>query len=450
MAKTDYKKVVLDYLLEHKNEEIKRDVLIKSTGISKSRLSEILKSIREDGYNVSTPPRSGLIVLEQISNQVILPAIKDVNLREWLIIFLLSRYGSLSFRELVLKELNVKEYDLDVELKLDNKDVYDDSSLIKAIKSEYQDAYQDQSDINIASDFLSITTLRKDLTHLREEGLIRLSHSSNAKYELTSKAPYILSISEDSLIEFCQKYEDHLSTTSELLPIKHVYKKVQQLIEWDGFTYEQRKFGKINEITNAQIDKFNEFVSHPYKTNALILHSNFKNVKHEELTSVGILFYSVETSAFYILGLNHSTNHYEVKRLDYIDSISDTELANTVFHSDECYQMFDEMFAAGFDPQVYHVKVLLRDFGNVTTRFKSLNSIRKESTLHLIDSPPSDCLYKYVYEDNIRGLSDFARFLRSFGYSVLALEPMELKQQMIGTYNRIIEKYESMEQLINE
>lgn len=104
------------------------------------------------------------------------------------------------------------------------------------------------------------------------------------------------------------------------------------------------------------------------------------------------------------------------------------------------------MFGPGFNKEVYHVKVLYSDsYNNIKTRFDNLSSIREYATIREIGNPPDDCPYKYVYEDNIRGLEDFARFLRSFGSSVLALEPPELTKKMVYTYNRIIKKNEKMD-----
>ena len=122
-------------------------------------------------------------------------------------------------------------------------------------------------------------------------------------------------------------------------------------------------------------------------------------------------------------------------------------MPNTIFHSEEYYRIYNEMFGPGYYPEMYHVKVLLQDFGNVVLRFKNLSSIRNKSSIRLIESPPDGCIYKYVYEDDIRGLDDFARFLRTFGLSVLVMEPPELKEKMKRTYNRVIEKYTEMDGL---
>ena len=447
MAKKDYKQIVLNYLLQHPNEKIKRETLLTDIGISKSRLSEILNSIKTDGYRIISPPRSGLLMLEMPASQLVLNTVKDSDLRQWIIIFLLSRFGPLSFRELIVKALSIKEYDPTLSLKLNNRKVYDDNSLIKSIKSESASSYCEEDDIDVANDYISITTLRKDLNALRNSGLVTLKSGKKVTYDLTGNAPYIIPISGDSLAEFCMKYEEHVSATTELLPIKQAYNKIQKIISWDGTENEQRRFGKINKIDESQIDRFNYFISHSYKNTRITIHSEYNGKERHDTVSVGLLYYSVETNAFYALCYNHTKERIEADRLDFIDSITEETKPNKIFHSPEYYQIYNEMFGPGFYPEVYHVKVLLQDFGNVITRFHNLASIRTNSSISVIDNPPTDCIYKYIYEDDIRGLDDFARFLRTFGFSVLAIEPPSLKEKMILTYSRILDKYKKMDDL---
>ena len=450
MAKKDYKRTVLEYLLQHENKDIEREILISDIGISKSRLSEILKSIREDGYSISSPPRSGLIRLDKNENHIVLPSIKDVDLREWLIIFILSQYGSLSFRDLIIKILSIKDYDADYPLTIDDKKVYDDNHLIKSFKSFISDKMSDEYEIDVAEDYLSVTTLRKDLTSLRKKGFVRLKEGQKTTYELTSKAPYILYVPEDRLSEFCQTYEDHVTSISGLKPLKEVYDKIRTQIAWDDMDTVQRRFGRQAQISQDQIDKFNNFVSHQYKTNRLTIHSFYGGKEKHETISVGLIFYCVETGAFYALCHNHSKCKIMTIRLDYIDDISDNKEKNKIFHNDEYYKKYKEMFAAGYDQQVHHVKVLFKDFGNIKERFVNLTKIRSEASLRPIEEPPKNCIYDFIYEDNVRGLSDFARFLRSFGYSVLVMEPIELRDMMVNTYKRFLEKYNALEGVINE
>ncbi|PWT28757.1 WYL domain-containing protein [Butyrivibrio fibrisolvens] len=449
MAKKNFKQIVLDYLLQYPNENINRDTLIAKTGISKSRLSEILESIRQDGYTITTPPRSGIIKLETTDDQVVLPAIKDSDIRQWLILFLLSHFGPLSFRELILKTLCIKEYAPDYSLKINDKKAYDDNNLIKSIRHQKSSNNSDE-DIDVAGDYISITTLRKDLNILIKDNLVELNNGRKSIYKLTTEVPPIITISEDSLFRFCQEHEEHLSVTSDLSSVTQAYNKIKTLIAWDGSKHKQRGFGKFNQISKKQIKKFNNFISHPYKTNRITLHSEFKgNIRHATV-SVALLYYSVENGIFYALCYNHTEGRIEADRLEYIDTITDEKQKNTIFHSQKYIQIYNDMFGPGFEENLHHVKVLISDFGNTKTRFYNLATIRKHASMRKIDNPPDGCPYEYVYEDDLRGLNDFARLLRSFGYSVLALEPPELKERMMYSYTKIIEKNKKVDGISNE
>lgn len=446
MPKKDYKAIVLDYLLQHSNEDVTREELTETTAISKSRLSEILTSIKSDGYEVITPPRSGLVRLETNHKQVVLPDIKDSDLRQWLILFLLSHYGPLSYRSLIEKLLMIKEYNINTAtlLKLQNKKVYDDAALIKSIRENYGD------DILVAEDLVSITCLRKDISSLRKQGLIRLVEGQHTTYQLTDIAPYILTVSSDSLYQFCQQHEGHASSTTSLAPVKQTYDKIQSLIAYDSSNQVQAIFGKQNQISPEQIDKFNQFIAHPYKTNQLQISSLVNGAHYLSVFSVALLYYSVETSAFYAFGMDYSQGKKAAYRLDYMTEITVLTEKNTIFHSDEYYQEYEEMFSSSYSAEKYHVKVLYQNSFNIAKRFQSMHDARQNSTIRQIKNPPTECQYQYVYEDDIRGLWDFARFLRSFGYSVMALEPPQLVDQMLYTYNTILENYEKLEAEINE
>ena len=47
----------------------------------------------------------------------------------------------------------------------------------------------------------------------------------------------------------------------------------------------------------------------------------------------------------------------------------------------------------------------------------------------------------FVYEDDLRGMSDFAKYLRRFGRSVKVLEPESLRKMMLDDVERLEEVY---------
>lgn len=446
-TKPDYKASVLDLLKKHVGEDVSRDSILKQTQISKSRLSEVLQSIKSDGYTIITPPRSGIVRLEVDVSSEILPPIKDSDIRQWIILFLLSKHEKLTFNELLLKTIALRDYSLEhMNILIDTDETsrhYDNTHLIKNLRKNVSDILDE--DIDVAKEIISVTALRKDLAELRNLKLVALEKGKHTSYRLTSSAPYIIPLSGDSLYEFCQRYEESASSTKDLEPLKKAYAKITNLINLEGSDSEQHRFGRINDITPAQIDTFNSFILSDYKSNLIQFTSGAEDDRKTNIFAVGLLFYSVETSCFYALGDNITTGHTESRRLDRIYDLSTLCEPNTKYHNSKYYKIFDEMFSSSYEDEAQKVKVLFQDAFNVKKRFWDLCQTRKNSSIHAIDNPPEGCIYTHVYEDTLRGIPDFARFLRGFGMSALALEPTELKEKMIFTYNRIIEKYEEID-----
>ncbi len=452
MPKDTYMNLVLDFLITHIGKNISRDELIKSIGISKPRLSEVLNSIRDEGYTIITPPRSGIVRLEAKEGEAVLPPIKDSVLRQWLILYILSICGAMTFRELIIKMMNIREHDSANPnlLKIGEVKAYDDSHLIEAIRKNKASEYLPECDINVASDFISITTLRKDLSTLRKQGLVDQTNGENIKYCLSINAPHFIPASDNSLYTFCQSFEENSTVISESQPVKQAFCKIKTLIGYDGAETPQSRFGRQNQISTDLLEHLDKFLLQPYKTNKLIMTYRYKDTMRNDVFSTALIFYSVETDAFYIIGKNYTKGTPDVIRLDTIESIDVSEELNDIFHTKEYFDIYNEMFATGFETNVHHVKVLFQDFGNTVERFKTLASNRSNSLINQIKDKPVGCIYDYIYEDDIRGLDDFARFLRSFGYSVLALEPLELKNKMIKSNNRRLEKYAALEINPNE
>jgi predicted DNA-binding transcriptional regulator YafY len=129
-------------------------------------------------------------------------------------------------------------------------------------------------------------------------------------------------------------------------------------------------------------------------------------------------------------------------RLDRIDSIKEGTEKNKKYKSFEFLSVYEEMFSASFEPEKTHVKVLFQDFGNIRERLSTLHNKRKFSKLYDISPLSKDIPHNIVYEDDLRGVSAFSRFLRSFGSSALVLEPSSLQDLMINSNQLILNNYE--------
>ena len=129
-------------------------------------------------------------------------------------------------------------------------------------------------------------------------------------------------------------------------------------------------------------------------------------------------------------------------RLDRIVSIREGDIKNRIYRSAKYLNIYEEMFSASFDENKTHVKVVFQDFGNIKERLSALHNKRKSSKLYDILPLSEEIPHTIMYEDDLRGISAFARYLRSFGSSALVLEPSILQTKMIQSNQSTLKNYE--------
>lgn len=142
-GRSDYKSTVLQYLITHPNIEILRESLENELKISKSRLSEVIKELKADGYDIVTPPRSGKLILnmdiKEETAPIAITAISNADLRQWIIIYLLSKHNGMTIQELYSAFMGFLDPEFSqLELNLsdeDGKAHHDDLSLTNAMKA---------------------------------------------------------------------------------------------------------------------------------------------------------------------------------------------------------------------------------------------------------------------------------------------------------------------------
>lgn len=432
------KELLIEYLLSKPGEDIKREEIIERTGISKSRLSELINEIRSDGYVISTPNRSGIVRLE--ASSIIAQNITPKEVRQWLIILALSKSGIATYMELVWSILSIA----------DSKYLYDVITTDKNYSDMAILEYLNHSASSVKYDidqFLPLPTLRKDLHSLIENGYIdkrriQYKNGSHVVYSISEKSPAILFESEYELYNFMVFYDNFKSSLSNTAPLESLYKKITSIYDWESYDNATQIYGKSNRIDNKQLDHLNNFVKHPYKTKALIIDYMGREGVIKLGIDSGLLFYSVETNNFYLLCKKISDGNIMQLRLDRIVSIEEGESKNKNYRSLEFLNIYEEMFSASYDSAKTHVKVLFQNFGNIEERLSALHRKRKLSKLYKTEPLSDDIPHSIIYEDDLRGISAFSRYLRSFGSSALVLEPVELRELMIQSNQKILNNYE--------
>ena len=430
--KNNAKELLINYLLSNKGTDILRESIISDTGISKSRLSELINELRSDGYEISTPNRSGIVRLE--SSDILIENFSNKHIRQWLILLILSKDLRATFSEIIGGLLSLADSSYMYE-NINFDENYSDMDIIEYLKSNNRTLIED------INQFLSIPTLRKDLSELCGLGLIerkRVQYKDgiHVVYTLTEKAPRILFESEDELYDFMIFYDNCKDSTLE-----SIQSKASNIYDWDTYDTATQIYGKSTHIDKAQLSALNRFISYQYKEKTLRIEYSGINGPISIQINSGLIFYSMETSCFYLLCFNNTENMIAQLRLDRITYIEVLSEKNPSYRSPEIMRIYNEMFSASYSPTLSHVKVIFQDFGNISERIKSLHQKRKNSKLYTLETPIDGIPHTLVYEDDIRGLSAFSRYIRSFGSSALVIEPKELQDNLKNSFSRILANY---------
>lgn len=438
--KNNSKEVLINYLLANTGTDLSRESIIQNTGISKSRLSELINAIRSDGYEIITPNRSGIVRLE--STQNISTDIMPKDVRQWLIILTLSKLGIATYIELICGILSIADSVYLYE-GITTDDNYSDTDISKYLK-EYNSGVKYDLDQN-----LPLSTFRKDLQTLIQDGFVekkRMHYKSgiHVTYSISEKSPSILFESEDELFDFMTFYDTFKGSFSNTKPLETLYKKCANIYDWTSYDLSTQIYGKSNRIDKQQLKYLSNFIKYPYKTKSLEINYLARDEAMELRISSGLLFYSVETNCFYLLCFNMDNNSIMQLRLDRITSIREGAEKNKKYRSNTFLNIYEEMFSASFEPDKTHVKVIFQDFGNIKERLSALHNKRKFSKLYDISPLSEEIPHSIMYEDDLRGVSAFARYLRSFGSSALVLEPSDLQALMIQSNQLTLKNYEVM------
>ena len=439
-TKNNAKEILIDYLLANPGVDISRESIIQNTGISKSRLSELINAIRSDGYEIITPNRSGIVRLE--SAKIINTDITPKEVRQWLIILTLSKLGTATYIELICGILSIADSTY-LYNGISTDDNYSDMDILEYLKENNSGAKYD-IDQN-----LPLPTFRKDLRALIQDGFIeknRVQYKGGIHviYSISEKSPAILFESEDELFDFMSFYDTFKNSFSNTKPLETLYKKCANIYDWASYDSSTQIYGKSNRIDKQQLKYLNNFVKYPYKTKTLEITYLARDEAMKLTISSGLLFYSVETNCFYLLCFNMDNKSIMQLRLDRIASIREGDEKNNKYRSNTFLKIYEEMFSASFEPKKTHVKVIFQDFGNIKERLSALHNKRKFSKLYDISPLSEEIPHSIMYEDDLRGVSAFARYLRSFGSSALVLEPSSLQALMIQSNQLTLKNYEVM------
>ena len=404
-GQTERRQKIIDYIRE--NGPVKSGTICKALGLARSSLSDDINAINSVSSIINCPKKGWYVCSE---GAVSAPSIRGMldaeHIRRWMILYLLS-YKAQEFEE-IKESLN---------------------------------------EIGLAC---SDSTLHSSLHSLKEQHMVSSDRLSNT--EVYRAVQTICPASEKEILAFRKKTKDN-SAYSRIFfePYNAVEKKAARICPDYPDTDRSKKTtmssGKRNVLSEEQLEQLSDLELYDFRNYALSLSfRTSKGFRKSEEIRIGLIVYSVETSRIYLIGKN-TDDYYTVIPLDAIDfrSISvckenDPPIINNIYNSHEFTAMKREMLNISTD-KAQDVEVHFLRLRSIEDRLKRFETVR------LLDKNPAKLELnedgtELVYTDRIRGLDDFARFIRRFGRAALVKSPPVLCGKLMQSSQKIIELYD--------
>ena len=309
---------------------------------------------------------------------------------------------------------------------------------------------------------ISYTKIRELTLCLEEDGFIEkdcspsFTKNKSQKYKATS--PDTLFVSQNSpseLIDTILELESIITGHLYFNELSSICNKLTAIVENpEDITNNQKRYlsyGKQFSGTKRISDFFSIINNIDYKHHQVIFSMNDETC----ITAIiACILYSMDTDSVYVMCINPNKdddiffiNALRIKKCTEHLNISSNDV---VFDTAKYIDLYTKLFGPEIDTlEPHHVKIKFQNVFNVRNKILQLCNIRNHRNDSNIDKPShariSDINNQYfIYEDEIIGLYSFASYLRKFGSACEVIEPSLLRNMMINTCLRTMQRYQEL------
>jgi len=296
----------------------------------------------------------------------------------------------------------------------------------------------------IASESLGEPFLGKLTEPLKEN--FQTENKGKTKYRLGLKAPvnyYMEEREPQFFLELIKEYGEESVFSETLNDIKEQLIKNMQLKLFYGdidLNSDSILVGNRNHLIFA-MEKIIQKLNDCHFTDKWIEvdYAKKDNESIKRIVASGILVYSLDHGKLYLFAkeMTEGILKNTILNTEKIIEIRELPKINVWYQAEEFQIIYDEMFSISVE-DCYEVEVIFENIFNINEKLKRLSEKRKYAKLSYKDE-------KLVYTDRIRGLYDFSKYLRGFGWACLATKPDVLVEQMYNSAKRVCQLYESDE-----
>ena len=309
------------------------------------------------------------------------------------------------------------------------------------------------------------TGLRKRLDLLEEKGFITKSKkedigvllTENQKavgngtcyYMISESAPLLTLISEDDALDFGYYYTDTGYAGELRESLGEINMKLDRVFtdfptECSG-TY--RTTGRLNKISDELMQKFESFLRLPFKSKAVCIDQKNTGVR---TIKTGLLIFSMDTNMIYLVGEQtdapqDSARRYISVRLEDIKKATESDIPNDIYESSLYMELYRKMIGVTTDDPE-DVEIHFENQPYVRRKVEILQRLRSE-TAEVEYPPENDTDSWIIYRDRIIGLNSAMPYIRSFGSSVVVVQPERIRCQILEKTKEIIENYKELHKI---
>ncbi len=282
-----------------------------------------------------------------------------------------------------------------------------------------------------------VKTVQTALHELAAEHMV-VAHGD--RYEISVNAPVQLSFGTTEAIDLLNRleqqskghyYEETLAEIRRKLAIA-LFNEPEEDNQFSNYVVYQRSFETAKKLA-THLEELNKY---PFEQKELLISFNGKRGSIEKLpVAVGNVVYSVEKDRLYLIG--ETKTGPIIIQYETITHMEVGQNENHIFQNAMYQGIVEDMFSISVEPAV-HVKVEFENIFRIGEKLRQVVANRPKAYLYEEDG-------FLIYEDDVRGLYDFAAFLRRFGSSCKVIEPPALVNLMVDSAKRILEAYEGLE-----
>ena len=289
----------------------------------------------------------------------------------------------------------------------------------------------------------SLSTFYYNHKLLIEKGLLYQEPDTKRIY-VKEADEYSVTLNYSDLKKYAIKLNEIAPTNRYYTQLCSIKSKINPYIgdiNDDTFNNNYYAYGKDSSLFNQETDNFRKYDHINFSNYAVEI--TYKDKDNNILTITlytGFITYVEEKNTIYIVGEEKGNDeYYPIIIADSIISIVQTNLKNTRYFDVEFKKIYTEMFSISTG-KPFEVEVEFDHVFGILNKVKRLSEKRKHTSKVI-------CInQKIIYRDTIRGLQDFAVFLRRFGRSCKVIKPVELIQLMDTSINRSLTRYEQLKE----